>query len=1379
MEKLYNELFDVYKNRPLVEYEKRAAEVKEAIKDKDFHFSYESFVPYPAYKNKDFNKIILQKQEFYRNRSRWDPKEDYDSVVDDKCKGEFRSTPYQKFLKNFMSPMTPYRSLLVYHSVGTGKCMSKDTPVLMFTGETKAVQDIVPGDLLMGDDSTPRTVLSIASGEAPMYEIQQSHGETYTVNDEHILVLKDAFDRILEIEVRDFIKLPENVQASYYGYSTFVEFPSHETYEDPYIAGTSYDGTIAYEHLINDSKHRFKYLMGIVHKHGSYSNDSIVLEIPPSEDLKYLGRSLGFSVTGDAVTTFWRSNLSELKISPKGVDTYYGFEIDGNRRFVLGGFTVTHNTCTAVNIAEQYYDTYEKRVLVILSGTLEENFKKQIFDITKVTQCTGNKYPSMVLDYDLLTTEQKEKKIDAVIKQRYEFMGYKELAIFLEKKKREIKEQVRDPSDPAKLPEIELKRQVLYEEIIRDKFSNRLIIIDEAHNLRLPSETGNKQISTAFSELVHIIENVKLVLMTATPMYNTADEIVWMVNLLLTNDRAPTVKRSDLFDKDSNLTPKGRTILKEITRGYVSYMRGENPYSFPFRLFPSINDAKDPRILKKYPSTDIYGSKIPEDEKVRFLEIITSKMSDYQYKVYNSFKKKIKEITDEDLEMVDEEKDTNDVQNTMQLSNVAYPEENWEQAPRKTYGLAGFTNCFKVSSGKTFKVSYLDHVKEKYGEFLSYKKLDTYAPKIKAIVDYIKNAKGIVFIYSRYYGAGIFPLVCALEHAGMVRYSVDGKSRAVLDGATIEDQFGGKRPKYVVLSRKNDLSPDNDKEIAVAKSAANMNGEIVKVIIVSKIGTEGIDFKRIREVHILEPWYNLNRAEQIIGRAVRTCSHIDLPRSERNVTIYFHANVCPGDEESVDLRTYRISENKQKRIIEVEEVLKQGSIDCNLNRDVLMFPKDKLKVKFDIVTAQGKTIKDYEVGDRDYSFVCGFKKCAFKCDPVLPFDLPVDNTTFDIDFISDDVQLMKRYISSIYQANPKHRTHRDIIRDLNSSYKLIEEDIVNFALEEMVTKKETFKLPKGDAYLIYRSDKYVMQYETLDDVRMSIEERMDPSREKRLLLDVSKMKKPAAVAVEMPAEAAVEPKVSDDNSVDEVYAHMHAIFLAFLTDLEVSDPGPTIAYLVSKDREAYEEAIYKHLSKRHSASGKASSDSVKRIKAMLDRYKSNLLGSVLDRCTADQLYKISFEPSSEVQEQLKKHLVSMGWNVGKFVFNPLDKKLYKKKGASVVECGPTEIIAVLQEYNKLTAQVTDKPPPGKRCYTIWQKGKLTFKVRETDSTSGAVCDSSPPKEKILENISRHMKKGIEHLNTKSYTKQWLCVILEIVSRSSNEFQMAANLASKS
>ena len=75
-------------------------------------------------------------------------------------------------------------------SAGTGKCFDKDTPILMFDGTIKMVQDIQVGEILMGDDSTQRTVLALGNGRDTMYKVTNVKGESYVVNSEHILCLK-------------------------------------------------------------------------------------------------------------------------------------------------------------------------------------------------------------------------------------------------------------------------------------------------------------------------------------------------------------------------------------------------------------------------------------------------------------------------------------------------------------------------------------------------------------------------------------------------------------------------------------------------------------------------------------------------------------------------------------------------------------------------------------------------------------------------------------------------------------------------------------------------------------------------------------------------------------------------------------------------------------------------------------------------------------------------------------------------------------------------------------------------------------------------------------------------------------------------------------
>ena len=174
---------------------------------------------------------------------------------------------------------------------GTGKCHGFDTPIMLHNGTTKMVQDIRVGDLVMGDDSSPRKVLSLGRGEDEMYEVTNIKGDTYTVNSEHILCLKhnrtpyirdredrysymlqwfdsgklktetltssyknkskeealNELEKVLEeklkvskyftISVKDYLSISKGYLKNFVGYKVGVEFPEKEVDIDPYIIG--------------------------------------------------------------------------------------------------------------------------------------------------------------------------------------------------------------------------------------------------------------------------------------------------------------------------------------------------------------------------------------------------------------------------------------------------------------------------------------------------------------------------------------------------------------------------------------------------------------------------------------------------------------------------------------------------------------------------------------------------------------------------------------------------------------------------------------------------------------------------------------------------------------------------------------------------------------------------------------------------------------------------------------------------------------------------------------------------------------------------------------------------------------------------------------
>ena len=118
---------------------------------------------------------------------------------------------------------------------------------------------------------------------------------------------------------------------------------------------------------------------------------------------------------------------------------------------------------------------------------------------------------------------------------------------------------------------------------IKELFSNRMIIIDEVHNLRISRDNSESNIKSAevIMDMVRYADNLKLLLLSATPMYNSYEEIIWLTNLMNSNDNKAPIKMSDVFNSKGEFIRSGRELLIRKLTGYVSYVRGENPYTFP------------------------------------------------------------------------------------------------------------------------------------------------------------------------------------------------------------------------------------------------------------------------------------------------------------------------------------------------------------------------------------------------------------------------------------------------------------------------------------------------------------------------------------------------------------------------------------------------------------------------------------------------------------------------------------------------------------------------------------------------------------------------------------------------------------------------------
>lgn len=184
--------------------------------------------------------------------------------------------------KEAIKQLSKSGSILLSMYCGFGKCLGINTPILMFDGTIKMVQDVKSGELLMGDDSTSRQVLSIARGKEQMYNIISNKGDSFTCNESHILSLKISFHKVviwnsffssymvkwidiytmknktktfklkidaenfrdtlnfpdvIDIDVKTYLSLPLSIKSRLLLYKVPVEFQEEEIDLDPYFLG--------------------------------------------------------------------------------------------------------------------------------------------------------------------------------------------------------------------------------------------------------------------------------------------------------------------------------------------------------------------------------------------------------------------------------------------------------------------------------------------------------------------------------------------------------------------------------------------------------------------------------------------------------------------------------------------------------------------------------------------------------------------------------------------------------------------------------------------------------------------------------------------------------------------------------------------------------------------------------------------------------------------------------------------------------------------------------------------------------------------------------------------------------------------------------------
>ena len=791
---------------------------------------------------------------------------------------------------------------------------------------------------------------------------------------------------------------------------------------------------------------------------------------------------------------------------------FSSFELNPHQQFVKNFMSIntpynslllyhglgTGKTCSAIGISEEMRNYMKqmgitKKIIIVASPNVQENFKQQLFDDRKMEKvggvwnihgCSGAKFLAEINPINLkgLSKEKIVTQVNRIINSYYLFMGYGEFANFIAKKS-----NVSEDFSPEQQEKIKARR-------LRNTFENRLIIIDEVHNIRNTENKKEKRVASRLDELIKYVHPLRLLLLSATPMYNDPREIVWLINLMNRNDGRSPLEVGEVFDPQGHFRinergeETGKELLMRKATGYVSFLKGDNPYTFPYRVFPG--DFESPQSLKKhtYPNRSLLGGEILQ--RMQYLDLFCLSPGSYQAKIYDSIiQKLIRESDTKKLDISNMERfGYTLLQKPLEALNMTYPisEESLDEATSASLvGIEGLHRCMNFKSNKS-EYEYKPEILEEYGRIFSKSKIGKYSAKISEITERIISDTGICLVYSQFLEGGIIPLALALEELGCKRY----------DGPSLLKTPPKKKLNvvYTMITGNEDLSPNNALAVKTASDTKNKDGSLIKIILISRAGSEGLDFANIRQVHILDPWYNTNRIEQTIGRAVRNCSHKNLPFTERNVMIFMYATLLKNNFEAADMYVYRVAEIKAILIGRVTRSLKEGAIDCLLNHEQIKSAAEIMKQKRPLVLSNGEKIT-LDIGDKPFTQQCDYmESCSYSCSPTAKItakDIVLDTYTLS----GNETLIMK--IKNLFKEHFFYKKD-DLVNTLTYSKPYSREEI-DFALDTLVKDKTAVvedRYGRG-GNIINIGEYYIYQPLELDNEQISVFDRSRPIDYKR------------------------------------------------------------------------------------------------------------------------------------------------------------------------------------------------------------------------------------------------------------------------------------------
>lgn len=601
----------------------------------------------------------------------------------------------------------------------------------------------------------------------------------------------------------------------------------------------------------------------------------------------------------------------------------------------------TGKTCAVIGAIEQIFSektTIQKAFIFARGRTLLDNFMHEL-----QFKCTGGQY--IPEDYHELKSDRVRDNRTKLLTKKYELLTF---GRFVNNNLRKIPDH-----------------------ILKEQYSNSIIVIDEVHNLRVKSgaTSEDRDIYNEFHRFLHVVDNCKIVLMSGTPMKDQPSDIAGIMNLILPlDDQLPTdmaFVREYMLDTREGLVvnPAKLENLKSKFKGRVSYLR-----------------AMESDVEKRFMGTSVGDLEV--------FKVVVDRMSEFQtsgyLRAYAKDTEKRSKIDKKDPLDTDDVEGTAWMSSSRQAALFVYPDG--------TYGSQGFTQeryirkKSKPQIGKK-KAGFVYTMGSELREALQKDTLKP--PSSSASPEDVKNVNmqnerimlRNLYKYSSKYHDTVKNIITSYRSgkAGFVYCKLVEGSGLILFSLILE-MFGFSKsvgkvtteaPRFGIISR---YTTENEAEDVIESfnSPANKHGQIISVMLGSHIIAEGFSFKNVQVENILTPHWNYSETAQAIARGIRLGSHKDLDNPE--VEIYLRVSYIANGSPTIDLRLYTISEIKDREIKKMERILKESAFDCALMYERNYRPGN-------ILVVEGS-----EVAENDDTRDCDYQSCKYTCDGV-PMDI--------------------------------------------------------------------------------------------------------------------------------------------------------------------------------------------------------------------------------------------------------------------------------------------------------------------------------------------------------------------------------------------------------